>query len=74
MLGGSAHEMKLTRYKFGLGLGFVFATLGLVFTVAAGFEFFGPRAHGLGHFYEFIAVGPLLLLVGLGCCFDKDAT
>jgi hypothetical protein len=66
--------MKLTHYKFRLGLGFLFAALGLVFTVAAIYEFFGPRAHGLGYFYEFVTVGPLLFLAGIGCCFDKNDT
>jgi len=64
--------MKVTRYKFKLGLGLLFAVFGLGFTVASIYEFLGTRPHGLGNFYEFVTVGPLLLLAGLGFCFDKD--
>jgi len=65
-------RMKVTRYKFKLGLGLLFAVFGLGFTVASIYEFLGTRPHGLGNFYEFVTVGPLLLLAGLGFCFDKD--
>ena len=65
--------MKLTRYKFRLGLGLFFMALGVVFIVASICEFFDSRPHGPLRFYEFIAVGPLLLLSGFGCCYDKDA-
>ncbi len=47
--------------------------LGAMFIVASICEFFGSHPHGLLRFYEFIAVGPLLLLSGVGCCYDKDA-
>ena len=67
------HDMRLTRYKFRLGLGLLFATLGVAFVAASIHEFTGPRPHGLLRFYEFIAVGPLLLLAGVGCCLDKNA-
>ena len=63
--------MRLTRYKFRLGLGLLFGAFGLFFTVLSIFEFFGPRPRGLSRFYEFVAVGPLLLLTGVGFCFDK---
>jgi hypothetical protein len=64
--------MKLTRFKFRLGLGLLFAALGIVFIVASIFELVGPRAHGLLRFYEFVAIGPLLFLSGAACCYDKD--
>ena len=65
-------RMKVTRYKFRLVLGLLFTLFGLAFTVASIYEFLGPRPHGLGNFYEFVTVGPLLLLTGVGFCFDKD--
>ena len=65
--------MRLTHYKFRLGLGLFFTALGVAFIAVSVREFAGPRPHGLLRFYECIAVGPLLLLGGIGCCFDKDA-
>jgi hypothetical protein len=64
--------MKLTHYKFRLGLGLLFAALGLTLTIAAIGELVGARPHGLGHFYEVVFVGPMLFIAGVGCCFDKN--
>ena len=66
--------MKLTRHKFGLGLGLFFAAVGVVFIIAAIHELVGNRPHGWEHFHEFGIVGPMLLLVGIGFCFEKRSS
>ena len=65
--------MKRARYRFQFNLfGILFAALGLVFSVGAVYAFVGFRPHGLGHFYEFATVGPLLLLSGIAACVHRN--
>ena len=65
--------MKRASYRFQSNLfGILFAAIGLVFSIAAVYEFVGSHPHGSGHFYEFAPVGALLLLSGIGACVRKN--
>ena len=64
--------MKCGHFKFQFNFfGALSGVLGLAFLLAAAWEFFGFRSHGVGHFYEFAPVGALLLLSGLGACIHR---
>ena len=67
-------HLRFNRDWFTLGLSLLMAGMGLFFTLAAVSVFFGPRAHGLVPFYEFIGIGPLKLTSGVLVGFDKKKT
>src|SRR5215475_13643187 len=67
-------HLKFNRDWFTLALGLLIGAAGLFLTLAAVCEFVGPRPHGWLRFYEFIGIGPLLLMTGVLAGFSKNAS
>ena len=71
---GGMTRMKITRYKVRLGLGLLFTVFGLLMAVSS---FIGAitrhKSHGWNNIIQVGVVGVLLVVTGVGLCYDKDA-
>src|SRR5262245_46125349 len=63
-------EFHLRFSWFACVLALVMAVPGVCFTIAAIWNLFGSKPHGLLSFYEFVGIGPLLVTVGI-LAFDR---
>jgi hypothetical protein len=64
--------VKLTTSKFQWALGLFFTIPGFFFTTMSVVEFCAKKhPHGLFDAKQFAIIGPLMLVAGISCLFDK---